>query len=219
MAVRSFFPSIDTFPKSSYTECMATSAVPEIASVSQPKRHIFRALEAKSLRSRGLATRVADYLTGLASTPAFLFLNMLFFLFWISLNANVIQGLAPFDPYPFGLLTMAVSLEAIFLSIFVLVSQNRAAQTATLRDELNLRINLIAEREVTKILEILVDMRKKMKIESDDVQLEQMLKEVNATDLEQVILQQIERAGQSQRKITKEEFSTIFTSLLKSRAK
>jgi uncharacterized membrane protein len=199
---------------------MPTTSTHEAGQAAQPKRQIFRALEAKSLRSRNMATRIADLLTGLTSTPAFLFLNMLFFLFWISLNAGVIPGFAPFDPYPFGLLTMAVSLEAIFLSIFVLVSQNRAAQTATLRDELNLRINLIAEREVTKILEILADMRKKMKIESDDVQLEQMLKEINATDLEQVILQQIERAGQStRRKITKEEFSTIITSLLKTRTK
>jgi uncharacterized membrane protein len=190
----------------------------EVAEASQPKKQIFRALEAKSLRERSFATRVADWLTGLTSTPTFLFLNMLFFAVWIGWNSNMIPNLHAFDPYPYGLLTMAVSLEAIFLSIFVLVSQNRAAQIATLRDELNLRINLIAEREITKTLEILADMKKKMKIDDDDEILDQMLKDVNASDLEQVILQQIERAEQSpRRKLAKGEFSTIITSLTKPR--
>jgi uncharacterized membrane protein len=183
----------------------------------RPKKQIFRALEAKSLRNRSIATQFADFLTGITSTPTFLFLNALFFVVWIVLNTNIVPGFEPFDPYPFGLLTMAVSLEAIFLSIFVLVSQNRAAQIATLRDELNLRVNLIAEREVTKILQMLVDMRKKMKLYEVDEELEFMLKNIDTNDLEQVILQQIERAGQSssRRKLTKDEFSTIITSLLK----
>ncbi len=142
---------------------------------------------------------------------------MIFFAAWICLNSSFIPGFKAFDPFPYGLLTMAVSLEAIVLSIFVLVSQNRAAQTATLRDELNLRINLIAEREITKILEILTDMKKKMKITGDDEVLDQMLKDVNATDLEQVILQQIERAEQSnpRRKLNKGDFSTMLISLIK----
>jgi uncharacterized membrane protein len=198
---------------------MTTTSSSETVAASQPKRQIFRALEAKSLRNRSRATRIADYLTSLSSTPVFLFLNFLLFVTWIIINLNLVPGVVAFDPFPFGLLTMAVSLEAIFLSIFVLVSQNRAAQIATLRDELNLRINLIAEREVTKILEILVDMKKKMKIYDTDEQLERMLKDVDAADLEQVILQQIERAGQTQirRKIAKGEFSSIITSLLKAK--
>jgi uncharacterized membrane protein len=197
-----------------------TTSTPEVA-VPQPKRQIFRALEAKSLRNRSYATRIADYLTGLSSSPTFLFLNMVFFVVWISINTNIIPGVHAFDPYPFGLLTMAVSLEAIFLSIFVLVSQNRAAQIATLRDELNLRINLIAEREVTKVLEVLVHTRKKMKIYDDDEELERMLREVNAADLEQVILQQIERAEQAspRRLLTKTDFSSVVSSLTKPRLK
>jgi uncharacterized membrane protein len=200
---------------------MATNLSSEVASTSQPKKQIFRALEAKSLRNRTLATRIADNLTSVTSTPTFLFLNMMFFAAWIALNVNIVPGFVAFDPFPFGLLTMAVSLEAIFLSIFVLVSQNRAAQTATLRDELNLRINLIAEREVTKILEVLVDMRHKMKINDVDEELDRMLKDIDAADLEQVILQQIERAGQPQlrRKLAKGEFSSIITSLVKTRSK
>lgn len=182
---------------------------------SQPKKQIFRALEAKSLRNRSSLTRIADYLTGLCSTPTFLFLNILLFVTWIVLNLQIIPNFAAFDPYPFGLLTMAVSLEAIVLSIFVLVSQNRGAQTATLRDELNLRINLIAEREITKTLQLLVKIGKNMNIHENDVELENMIKDIDATDLEQVILQQIERAGQPRHKLVKGEFSSIISSLIK----
>jgi uncharacterized membrane protein len=199
---------------------MANSTAVETTPSPQPRKQIFRALEAKSLRSRSAATKLADYLTGISSTPTFLFLNMLFFVIWIVLNVNVIPGIEPYDPFPFGLLTMSVSLEAIFLSIFVLVSQNRAAQIATIRDELNLRVNLIAEREVTKILHLLVYMNKGKKI-VDDEELERMLRDVDAADLEQVILQQIERAGQSnpRRKIAKDEFSAIITSVLRPRSR
>lgn len=198
---------------------MAATSTSEPVSDSQQKKQIFRALEAKSLRNRSFATRAADYLTGLCSSPTFLFLNILFFAIWISLNINIVPGFTAFDPFPFGLLTMAVSLEAIVLSIFVLVSQNRASQTATLRDELNLRINLIAEREVTKTLQILVDMRKKMKIEGDDAELDEMIKEINASELEQVVLQQIERAGQPsvRRMLVKGEIGSLFNSVLKPR--
>lgn len=181
------------------------------------KRYIFRSLEAKSLRSRPLATRMADELTELCSSPTFLFLNAGFFIFWIVLNSGLIPGFVPFDPYPFGFLTMAVSLEAIFLSIFVLVSQNRAAQTATLRDKLNLRINLIAEQEITKLLRLQVALLKKLKLDDDlrkDAELAFMLKDVDAGSLEQTILDQLERADQPLlHAITKQEFPEIIQAL------
>src|SRR5688572_17134756 len=107
-------------------------------SSTQVRKQLYRALEAKSLRSRSVSTKIADSLTAITSTPLFLFLNAFFFIAWVVINNGLIPGITPFDPYPFGFLTMVVSLEAIFLSIFVLVSQNRAAQIATLREELHL---------------------------------------------------------------------------------
>ncbi len=80
---------------------------------------------------------------------AFLMLNAAFFGVWLVLNA--IPNLA-FDPYPFGLLTMIVSLEAIFLSIFVLVSQNRQADKDRIRNELDYEVNLKAELGVSTLL-------------------------------------------------------------------
>jgi uncharacterized membrane protein len=160
----------------------------------RPPRRLYRALEAKSLRSRSLAAKIADTLTAFTSTPGFLFANVIGLSLWIILNSDVVPGFIPFDPFPFSLLTMVVSLEAIMLSIFVLISQSRAAQTATLREELHLRVNLIAEQEITKSLQLLHDIHKTLKIEQNDPELDEMLKDVNAGDIEHSILQQIERA-------------------------
>lgn len=178
-----------------------------------PRKYLFRALEAKSLRNRPFATRLADYLTALTSTPFFLFLNIGFFAIWIVLNTNIIPNFPPFDPFPFGLLTMAVSLEAIVLSIFVLISQDRAARIATLRDELNLRVNLIAEREVTKILQLLAERYKRL----NDPEINKMLEDVDATDLEHSILSEIERADQliQRKKFVKQDVSGLLNSFTK----
>jgi uncharacterized membrane protein len=165
-----------------------------------PRKQLFRALEAKSLRSRDWPTRTADTLTAWSSTPFFLFLNMVLFAIWIALNTGWVPGLKPFDPFPYGLLTMAVSLEAIMLSIFVLISQNRAAQI-----------------EITKTLKILAHMRKKMGIRSEDTELEKMIEDIDTSDLEQSINDQLERAGKSNsvfRSLTKREFGTVLSSVL-----
>ena len=176
------------------------------------RRYFFRTLEAKSLRSRDFATIIADKLTGFSSSPKFLFANILIFGVWIALNSGVFPNFVPFDPYPFGFLTMSVSLEAIFLSIFVLVSQNRAAQTTTLRDELNLRVNLIAEQEITKMLKMQLALNKRLKINKEiDDELEHMIQDMKTSTLEQSILEQLERADQPLfRSVTKKEIPELF---------
>lgn len=160
-------------------------------------RQIFQALEAKSLRNRSWSTIVADNLTSLTGNPAFLYCNVVFFVSWIGLNLGVFPGAVVFDPFPFGLLTMIVSLEAIMLSIFVLISQNRAAQIATLREELHLRLNIIAEQEITKSLEMLVKVQEKMGILEKDEERNRMLEKVNPADLEMSIQRQLARADRS----------------------
>ena len=161
------------------------------------RRQFIRSFEAKSLRNRPALVKFSDDLTSWTGTPTFLFLNAYMFVVWVVLNLNVIPGVIPFDPFPFGLLTMVVSLEAIFLSIFVLISQNRSAYISTIRDEVHLQINMRAEREVTKTLQILADMRKKMGITSSDPELEHMLEQTDAGYIEQRIVDQLERANKS----------------------
>lgn len=158
------------------------------------QKRFFKSFEAKSLRKRSYLTRIADKLTSFCGSTYFLVFHVIFFATWILVNINWIPGVEAYDPFPYGLLTMVVSLEAIFLSIFVLVSQNRSAHITTVRDEVNMKVNLIAEEEITKILQILAEMRKEMGIKRKDEELEEMLERIDTGNIEQSIINQLQRA-------------------------
>ncbi|MGH2522737.1 MAG: DUF1003 domain-containing protein, partial [Anaerolineales bacterium] len=102
---------------------------------------------------RTIVQKVADWIAEFSGSISFLAINSLIFFFWILLNVNVIPGLPAFDPFPFGLLTMAVSLEAIILSIFVLLSQNRQAAKDRVRADIEYDVNLKAELEIAHLHE------------------------------------------------------------------
>ena len=89
-------------------------------------------------------------------------LNAGLFLVWIVLNLDFVPFVKAFDPFPFGLLTMAVSLEAIFLSIFVLISQNRQAAKDRVRSDIEYDVNLKAEMEIAHLHEKLDHMHAEM---------------------------------------------------------
>jgi uncharacterized membrane protein len=95
--------------------------------------------------------RIADVIAAFSGSILFLVLNAAWFAGWIIWNT--LPFLPHFDPYPFGFLTMVVSLEAIFLSIFVLVSQNRQAAKDRLRADAEYEVNLKAELEITHLHE------------------------------------------------------------------
>ncbi len=104
--------------------------------------------------TRTLIQKVADWIAEFSGSMPFLIINALSFFVWIALNSIEIPNLyTPFDPFPFGLLTMAVSLEAIFLSIFVLISQNRQAAKDRIRADIEYDVNLKAELEVAHLHE------------------------------------------------------------------
>lgn len=161
------------------------------------RRQFFKSFEAKSLRSRSILTQISDDLTEICGSTPFLIFHIIIFTAWIILNVEIVPGTIPFDPFPFGLLTMVVSLEAIFLAIFILVSQNRSSYVNTLREEVHLRVNLIAEEEITKALEVLAELRKHVGIKKPDPELEEMLRRTDTGYIERSILHQIERAKPS----------------------
>src|SRR6185295_14028521 len=97
---------------------------------------------------------VADALTRFSGSMIFVYVHALWFALWIMFNVRLF-GNKPFDPFPFSLLTLIVSLEAIFLSTFVLISQNRAGALADKRADLDLQINLLSEHEITRLLTVL----------------------------------------------------------------
>ena len=124
--------------------------------------------------------RYTDFLTKCFGTIWFLLLNAIFFISWLLINSGLIPHIPAFDPYPYGLLTTAVSLEAIFLSIIVLISQNRASQIDQLREELDLHINIKAESEITRILNMLDEIHDHLGLPpEDDAELKTMKHKTN----------------------------------------
>jgi uncharacterized membrane protein len=111
-------------------------------------------LETASLRRRSVGERLGDWVAARAGSVTFALIHLVWFAAWIVGNVGLIPGLKPFDPYPFGFLTFVVSLEAIYLSIFVLVSQNRLSRQAEIRAHLDLQVNLLAEQETTTTLRL-----------------------------------------------------------------
>lgn len=177
----------------------------------EQRRRFFKSFEAKSLRSRSFLTQVSDDLTTICgSTPFFLF-HIFLFSSWVIVNAGIVPGLPAFDPFPFGLLTMVVSLEAIFLAIFVLVSQNRSSYINSVREEVHLQVNLIAEEEITKTLKVLAEIRSKLGITKADHELEEMLKRTDTSYIERSILAQMERANKPLAEKLKKEFPELLT--------
>jgi len=118
--------------------------------------------EKKASREERLAQAITDF-TG--SMP-FVYLHLAVFGFWIVANLGWIPGVPAWDP-SFVVLAMVASVEAIFLSTFVLISQNRMAAAADKRADLDLQINLLAEHEVTKLVALVSAMAKQMGVRSE----------------------------------------------------
>jgi len=100
----------------------------------------------------GALQRIADWISWFSGSMWFLLINAVWFVVWIAVNTLPL-GVPAFDPYPFGLLTMIVSLEAIFLSCFVLISQNRQAEKDRVRSNIEYEVNIKAELEVAHLHE------------------------------------------------------------------
>jgi uncharacterized membrane protein len=118
-------------------------------------------------KQKSLQDHLADIITRWSGSMFFVYGHVIWFGIWIVINFNLF-GMKPFDPFPFGLLTTIVSLEAIFLSTFVLVSQNRQEALADRRAELDLQINLLAEYEMTRVLTLVNRLAQKFDIEDCD---------------------------------------------------
>ncbi len=126
---------------------------PHLAAIIERNIETLLELRSQMERNRSPQDRVADLITRFSGSNVFLYCHIAWFGAWLALNLGWV-GTKAFDPYPFGLLTMIVSLEAIFLSTFVLISQNRMAAMSDERADLDLQINLLSEYEITKILKL-----------------------------------------------------------------
>lgn len=146
-------------------------------------------LRQKAARKRTLQDRIADAITSVSGRMVFVYVHIVWFVVWILLNTGRL-GVAAFDPFPYGLLTMIVSLEAIFLSTFVLISQNRLSAEAERRADLDLHIGMLTEHELTRVLHMLDAIQDRMGIANEgDSELADLEKETKPED----VLAEIER--------------------------
>ncbi|MFA6023595.1 MAG: DUF1003 domain-containing protein [Candidatus Gracilibacteria bacterium] len=157
------------------------------------KKAQIKSFKMKMSHDRTLTDRLADSITKAFGSTWFFIVNFVWFAGWMIINMDLVPFLSPFDPYPFGFLTMMVSLEAIFLSIFVLISQNRASKVADLREEIDLQINVQAEQEITRILCMVDEIHDHLGLEAkDDAELKKMKKRMNLSALEKAISKEME---------------------------
>lgn len=112
-------------------------------------------LEEEALQRRCLSDKMADAVAAFVGSVPFVVVHVVWFVIWVAINRGWVPFLQPFDPYPFALLCMIVSLEGVLLSTFVLIKQNRMSQRADHRGHLDLQVNLLSEKEITKVIQML----------------------------------------------------------------
>lgn len=165
-------------------------------SLLKTRQRTVRGFSAKANNNRTSAEKLADVLTSRLGSMKFLILNAVWFFGWIVINLGWVPNIEPFDPFPFGLLTMIVSLEAIFLAIIVLISQNREAKTSDLREEIDLQINTIAEEKITKMIELQVLQLKQHGFDlTGDTKLQQMLQPTDKARIKKSLEKQFKRSS------------------------
>ncbi len=165
--------------------------VPTPEAVAQRRRTV-RSFRAKADAQKSKPDKIADALTASFGTIPFFIWHAVFFSIWFLWNLGFFPSLPIFDPPPFGVLTMVVSLEAIFLAIIVLISQNREERINNLREEVDLYINTYAEAEITKILYLQTLLLKKNGIDvSEDTEVQMMLESLESEEIEEELNKQL----------------------------
>ncbi|HEV7404058.1 MAG TPA: DUF1003 domain-containing protein [Chthoniobacteraceae bacterium] len=136
------------------------------------------------------ADRVAAAITGFCGSMSFVWVHVVWFTVWILWNT--VWQAKPLDPYPFSFLTLVVSLEAIFLSTFIMISENRQGRLEERRSHLDLQINLLSEQENTKMLQLLTAIAKKLQVEDGKDPSVAVLEQATRPD---ALLQQIDEVA------------------------
>lgn len=166
---------------------------PERKERAEQVHELYHSFRAKSLSRRRPIDVLADRIIGVAGTIPVVELHAVVFLAWILVNTGVVPVLPVFDPYPFGFLTMMISIEAIFLSLLILISQNRQSTVADLREEMNFQITVQSEQEVTKLLRLVRDIHAYHGLaRRRDSELEKMTQKLDTSKLEAEITHEFE---------------------------
>ena len=139
---------------------------PDLGSLLNRNIETLQARRRSEEKNASLQEKIAEAITKFTGSMAFVYIHLIGFGAWIVLNVGVLP-LKPWDP-TFVILATEASVEAIFLSTFVLISQNRAAALADKRADLDLQINLLSEHEVTKVLSLIMAIATKVGVDMSD---------------------------------------------------
>jgi uncharacterized membrane protein len=140
-------------------------------------------LEHESLTHRSRAERLSDAIAGFAGSLTFVGIHVVWFATWFTVNTGHMPGVRPFDPFPFILLSVAVSCEAVLLSTFVLIKQNRMSRRAEQREHLTLQISLLSEREVTELLRLQQMICERLGIQAENADLAELAQDTAVESL------------------------------------
>ena len=125
-------------------------------------------LEREGLDGRSTGEKLSDAITRRAGTMAFVALHLVFYAAWFGVNAGLVPGVPVFDPFPFGTLTLMVSAEGVFLALFILITQNRISRLTERRAHLDPQVSLLAEQELTLLLQMQRRMCERLGIAVED---------------------------------------------------
>jgi uncharacterized membrane protein len=150
-------------------------------------------MERAALEERSKIDRITDAIAGFCGNIAFVWVHVAWFGGWIAINTST--GLKHIDPFPFALLTLVTSLEAIFLTTFVLISQNRQGLIAERRNHLDLQINLISEQENSKMLAMLSEVMLHLGISGKDPEANILQETTHPEEMAQQIKETIEQSS------------------------
>jgi uncharacterized membrane protein len=167
------------------------AAAPPVPDPAQRNVETVARLEQAAQTARTLKDRVIGALTSFVGSLPFLYVHLFWFALWVAWNGRA-GPRRPFDPFPFPLLTMVLAMETILLSTLVLISQNRQQRLADRRAHLDLQINLLAEQEITKVLEMLEEVQKRLGLADHDPEVAALKQAVKPEELMEQIEQQVD---------------------------
>lgn len=150
-------------------------------------------IQGRAVEERTFAQRMSDRVAGFAAHEWNVALHVVWFTVWIGLNVGL-SPIEPFDPFPFSMLTTCVSLEAIFLTLFVLGSQSRLTQDSDRRSHLDLQVNLLSEQEMTMMLHMLKEVCEHLGLEKT-IQSPAFQQLMKRTDVDQLAREIDEKIG------------------------
>jgi len=146
-------------------------------------------IERKAVAASSWSARVSDAISRFAGSLWFVLCHLTVFAAWALWNAIAPESLR-FDPYPYGLLTFIVSLEGVLIATFVLITQNRMAAQSDRRDHLNLQVDLLAEQEMTLMLQMMRRISERLEIQAESeeqARAEKLGEETNVYELMQTL--------------------------------